>query len=207
MTGATYRAKNGSLSPAEIAAGLDDRFRLLRSRDPTRPPRHQTLHALVDWSYERLPDAERALLRRLAVFPAGCTLDGAAAVSGSPASTRPGLSAVWESLAQLAAKSLLVVETDADPGPAERSPSRFTMQGNDLDLGDLTLDGSLALPITPSGMSGTGGVMRRGTIHPELLHQYETLTNTYRQLDYQVGSGAVYAETVAQLKRMLALAE
>ena len=102
---------------------------------------------------------------------------------------------------------LLVVEADADPGPAERSPSRFTMQGNNLNLGAPALDGSLALPITPSGMSGEGGVMRRGTIHPELLHQYETLTNTYRQLDYQVGSGAVYAETVAQLKRMLALAD
>jgi hypothetical protein len=51
------------------------------------------------------------------------------------------------------------------------------------------------------------GVMRRQTVHPELLGQYETLTNTYRQLDYQAGSTTVYAEAVAQLERMLAMAD
>lgn len=51
------------------------------------------------------------------------------------------------------------------------------------------------------------GVMRRQAVHPELLNHYETLTKTYRQLDYQSGSTAVYDETVAQLNRMLAMAD
>ena len=47
--------------------------------------------------------------------------------------------------------------------------------------------------------------MPRPTWHSQLLDQYETLTNSYRRLDYQAGSGAVYAEAVLQLNRMLLL--
>ena len=64
----------------QVAAGLRDRFALLTGGRRTALPRHRTLRATLDWSYELLPEAERRLLRRLAVFPGGFTLDAAAAV-------------------------------------------------------------------------------------------------------------------------------
>lgn len=61
------------LAVEEIAARLDDRFRLL-SGNPRALPRQQTLKALIDWSYDLLKEKERVLLRRLSVFSGGWTL-------------------------------------------------------------------------------------------------------------------------------------
>ncbi|MFT4300109.1 MAG: BTAD domain-containing putative transcriptional regulator [Aeromicrobium sp.] len=66
----------------QIAARLGDRFRLLTGGSRTALPRHRTLRAVVDWSWDLLDDAERRLAERVAVFPAGITADGAAAVTG-----------------------------------------------------------------------------------------------------------------------------
>jgi predicted ATPase/class 3 adenylate cyclase len=69
------------LFPAEqIATRLDDRFRLLTGGSRTALPRQQTLRALIDWSYSLLSEPERVLLRRLAVFAGGWTLEAAEAV-------------------------------------------------------------------------------------------------------------------------------
>jgi len=65
---------------AQIAARLDDRFHLLTGGARSALPRQQTLQALIDWSYELLPVEERALLRQLAVFAGGWTLEAAEAV-------------------------------------------------------------------------------------------------------------------------------
>ena len=65
------------LSVEQIASGLDDRFRLLTGGPRTALPRQQTLRASVDWSHELLSDDERVLLRRLAVFAGGFTLEAA----------------------------------------------------------------------------------------------------------------------------------
>ena len=65
---------------AEIAARLDDRFRLLTGGSRTALPRQQTLRAVVDWSYELLFDDERRVFERLSVFPGGCDLATAEAV-------------------------------------------------------------------------------------------------------------------------------
>jgi len=73
-------ARAAALGPREVAAHLDDRFALLTGGRRTALPRHQTLRATLDWSYELLPETERRLLRHLAVFPAGFTLEAAAAV-------------------------------------------------------------------------------------------------------------------------------
>ena len=62
-------ARLRALSPDQIAARLDDRFRLLAGGSRAALPRHQTLRAVVDWSWDLLSDAERMLARRLAVFP------------------------------------------------------------------------------------------------------------------------------------------
>ncbi|MEZ4651614.1 MAG: tetratricopeptide repeat protein [Candidatus Eisenbacteria bacterium] len=67
-------ARTRALTLAEIHTRLDDRFRLLSSRD-AREPRHQTLTALIDWSHELLDDAETVLFRRFAVFLGGATLE------------------------------------------------------------------------------------------------------------------------------------
>jgi non-specific serine/threonine protein kinase len=68
------------LGVEQIAARLDDRFRLLTGGGRTALRRHQTLQALIDWSYDLLSEAEQALLRRLAVFAGGWTLEAAEAV-------------------------------------------------------------------------------------------------------------------------------
>ena len=70
------------LAPEQIAARLDDRFRLLTGGSRTALPRQQTLRATIDWSYDLLSEAERTLLRRLAVFAGGWTLEAAEAVAG-----------------------------------------------------------------------------------------------------------------------------
>jgi DNA-binding winged helix-turn-helix (wHTH) protein len=66
----------------ELAAHLDDRFRVLTSGRRTALPRHQTLGAMLDWSYNLLPTTEAAVLRRLSVFAADFALDAAVAVAG-----------------------------------------------------------------------------------------------------------------------------
>jgi predicted ATPase len=63
-----------TLSPDQLAERLDDRFALLTRGSRTALPRHQTLRAVVDWSWDLLEPAEQVLARRLAVFPAGATL-------------------------------------------------------------------------------------------------------------------------------------
>jgi predicted ATPase/transcriptional regulator with XRE-family HTH domain len=73
-------ARVKALTVQEIAARLGDRFRLLTGGSRTVLPRHQTLRALIDWSYRLLTEPERVVLRRLAVFAGGWTLEAAEAV-------------------------------------------------------------------------------------------------------------------------------
>ncbi|MGX9431672.1 MULTISPECIES: ATP-binding protein [Bradyrhizobium] len=85
----------------QLSILLDDRIRLLKYDRRTALPRHQTLAAALDWSYEFLPEHERALLRRLSVFSSFLTLDSASAVAANANSD------VVEDLASLVAKSLV----------------------------------------------------------------------------------------------------
>lgn len=96
------------MSAEQIAARLDDRFRLLRGGSRTAPPRHQTLRAAIDWSYDLLSEKEKVLLRRLSVFAGGWTLEAAEAVCAGG-----GVEAIdtVDLLTQLADKSLVSVET------------------------------------------------------------------------------------------------
>src|SRR6266702_2531639 len=104
-----------TLTPAQLAERLDDRFALLTGGIRTALPRHQTLRAVVDWSWDLLSERERVLARRLAVFPGGVTLTAAEQVCaghpGQEASQLPA-SAVLTALAGLVGKSLL---TRSDP--------------------------------------------------------------------------------------------
>jgi len=104
-------ARVKTLRVEQIAARLDDRFRLLTGGSRTALPRQQTLRALIDWSYNLLTEPERTLLRRLSVFAGGWTLEAAQAVGGDEAEA-------LELLAQLVNKSLVVAERQ--PGAEAR---------------------------------------------------------------------------------------
>ncbi|MEU9142584.1 BTAD domain-containing putative transcriptional regulator [Streptomyces sp. NPDC048349] len=102
-------ARLRTMSAGQLAARLDDRFRLLTGGARTAPRQHQTLRAVVDWSWDLLTDAERALLRRLAAFPGGATVEAAEAVcAGGPVEAY----GVLDLLTSLADKSLLVTADD-----------------------------------------------------------------------------------------------
>jgi predicted ATPase len=101
-------ARGAVLGMEELASGLDDRFRLLTAGYRTAPSRHQTLRATLDWSYELLPESERTLLRRLAIFAGGFGLEAAGMVAAG-AEIAP--SAVVNGLASLVTKSLVTPQT------------------------------------------------------------------------------------------------
>jgi non-specific serine/threonine protein kinase len=96
------------LAVEQIAARLDDRFRLLTGGSRTVLPRHQTLRAAIDWSYHLLSEAERVLLRRLAVFAGGWTLEAAESVCANGSVEASG---ILDGLTSLVDKSLVLVET------------------------------------------------------------------------------------------------
>jgi predicted ATPase/DNA-binding winged helix-turn-helix (wHTH) protein len=100
-------ARAAVLSVQGVAAGLRDRFALLTAGSRTALPRHRTLRATLDWSHELLPETERRLLRRLAVFPAGFTIDAATAVMTD---TGFDASAVLDGIANLVAKSWVALD-------------------------------------------------------------------------------------------------
>ena len=73
------------MSVAEIARHLDDRFALLRGGARDAPPRHRTLHAVIDWSWQLLDSAGQAAMRALSVFPGGFTAAAARQLLGGDA--------------------------------------------------------------------------------------------------------------------------
>ncbi|MBP2324870.1 putative ATPase/DNA-binding SARP family transcriptional activator [Kibdelosporangium banguiense] len=96
----------------QLADRLDDRFRLLTGGSRTALPRHRTLRAMVDWSWELLTDAERMVLRRLSVFAGGASLEAAERVcADDPA----GAGDVLELLTALTEKSLVVTKDEGAP--------------------------------------------------------------------------------------------
>jgi predicted ATPase/DNA-binding SARP family transcriptional activator len=120
-------------STEQIAARLDDRFHLLAGGSRVALPRHRTLRALIDWSYDLLSEPERGLLRRLSVFAGGWTLEAAEAVCADDDRRPPtvddrrpirrgrrpaagGHVAVLDLLTRLGEKSLVAVEQEGD-GP------------------------------------------------------------------------------------------
>ena len=103
-------ARAAMLGPELVLSRLDERFGLLIGGRRTALPRHQTLRATLDWSYELLPEPERCLLRRLAVFAAGFTFEAANAVMSG---NGHGASALLDQIANLVAKSLVSVDGSA----------------------------------------------------------------------------------------------
>ena len=110
-------ARTRVFPPDQIAARLDERFKLLTGGSRSALERHQTLFALIEWSHNLLSGPERALLRRLSVFAGGWSMEAMQAVCGD------GLGAEsLETLTHLADKSLVVVE---EPGVAAEGRYRL----------------------------------------------------------------------------------
>jgi predicted ATPase/DNA-binding winged helix-turn-helix (wHTH) protein len=95
-----------------IAERLDDRFRLLKGGRRTALPRHQTLAATLDWSYDVLPESEKLILRRLAVFAGGFTFDSAAALSTG---TDTYSADILDGMANLISRSLVAADVNRVP--------------------------------------------------------------------------------------------
>ena len=100
-------ARLRTMSLDQLASRLDDRFRLLTGGSRTALPHHRTLRSVVDWSWELLSDAERAVLRRLAVFSGGASLDAAEQVCAGAGVDQAD---VLDLLTALTEKSLLRAE-------------------------------------------------------------------------------------------------
>ena len=104
------------LSPEQVLARLDDRFRLLSAGSRVVLPRHQTLRAVVDWSYELCSAPEQTLWARVSVFAGGFDMDAAEAVCAGDGIDRDE---VLDVLAGLVDKSILIRE-DQDHAPWAR---------------------------------------------------------------------------------------
>ncbi len=99
-------ARVRTLTLDQVADRLDDRFALLSVGSRAALPQHQTLRAIVDWSWELLGDAERTVLRRLSVFSGGATPEAAEQVCSLDG--KPG--AIIDVIASLVDKSLVTAE-------------------------------------------------------------------------------------------------
>jgi predicted ATPase/DNA-binding winged helix-turn-helix (wHTH) protein len=110
-------ARSAMLGIEQVAARLDDRFHILTGGRRTALPRQQTLRATLDWSYELLPEPERVILRRLAIFAGAFGLGAAGSVAAGPDRAE---AQVIDGLFSLVAKSLVAAE-------AEDVPRRFRL--------------------------------------------------------------------------------
>ncbi|HET6833942.1 MAG TPA: LuxR C-terminal-related transcriptional regulator [Acidimicrobiales bacterium] len=99
-----------TLTPAQIAAGLDDRFALLVRGARGAARRQQTLAASMDWSHDLLGEADRVVFRRLGAFAGGFTLHAARAVCANGHGGPVAEADVLTALGRLVDKSLVVVE-------------------------------------------------------------------------------------------------
>jgi predicted ATPase/class 3 adenylate cyclase len=98
------------LTVEQIAARLDDRFRLLTGGGRTVLPRHRTLRGTMDWSYNLLSEPERLLLQRLAVLAGDWTVEAAEAACSGDGVEAPD---ILDRLTRLVDKSLVVAESHA----------------------------------------------------------------------------------------------
>jgi predicted ATPase len=130
-------ARVTSMAPVEIAAHLDERFRLLAGRRRGTVERHQTLRATLDWSYALLGETDRLVFDRLGVFASGFDTQAAVAVAGEGLENWD----VLDGLASLTAKSMLTADTTPDGttryGMLETmrhyARERLAVQGGDPD--------------------------------------------------------------------------
>ena len=152
-------ARVRSLPPHQIAARLDNRFRLLTGGSRTSLPRHRTLRAAMDWSFDMLGEPEQALLPRLSAFAGSFSLEAAEAVATGGAVDRDE---VIDLLARLVDKSLLMPGGRVDRGQVShaRNHSRLcagTPGRGRRSVRDLRAPSRL---VRGAGRAGTAGILR-----------------------------------------------
>ncbi len=129
-------ARLRTMSLDQLANRLDDRFRLLTGGSRTALPRHRTLRAVIDWSWELLSGAEQRVLRRLSVFSGGASLDAVAKVCAG-AGDAPAEAEVFELLSALTEKSLVIAGSDRAPRYRMLGTIREYAQARLADAGEV----------------------------------------------------------------------
>jgi len=178
----------------QVAARLDDRFGLLTHGSRTAPTRHQTLRAVVEWSFERLPEPERRLFDRLCVFVGGFTLEAAESLGVVPGDPQP----VADLLARLVDTSLVVPD---GRGPVSRYRMLETLRAYGWERleaagrAEETRDRHAALIL--STVESARGPLH-GAQQPAWLDRLDAdLGNIRAALDWSLGRGD--AETAVRL--------
>ncbi|ADD45246.1 BTAD domain-containing putative transcriptional regulator [Stackebrandtia nassauensis] len=162
-------ARTRIMTPSQLAHRLDDRFQLLTGGVRTADARHQTLRAVVEWSWDLLDEPERRLARRFSVFAGGATLAAVEAVCGGP--DLPA-DRILDVVAALADKSLLEA-TDTD-GPEPRFRMLDTIRAFATDqlaeAGERSGPGHAAAPDGPASPHPTEATATR-TKHAHYFRQ------------------------------------
>ncbi|WP_285027374.1 BTAD domain-containing putative transcriptional regulator [Plantibacter sp. ME-Dv--P-122b] len=160
-------ARTRSMSVDEVERRLGNRFALLTAGDRSAPERHQTLLAVIDWSWNLLGERERIVLRRTSRFPDGFGIDAATAVADE-------IDDVPEALDALVGQSLLTVRDDPATGTL-----RFRMLETVREFGMLALDeageGGRVLESTRAWAIGLAGAQLPSMHGPEQLSAFATL--------------------------------
>ncbi|GAB3738349.1 BTAD domain-containing putative transcriptional regulator [Amycolatopsis oliviviridis] len=180
-------ARLRTMSIDQLANRLDDRFRLLTGGSRTALPRHRTLRAMVDWSWELLSDAERTVLCRLSVFSGGASLEAAEHVCVSEAVEQYE---VLELLTALTEKSLLVAAGDEAP--------RYRMLGTIKEYAELRL-----------AEAGESALARDAHLayFIELAEAAEPMLREAEQLDWLAKLNADHDNITSAMRRALAAGE
>lgn len=182
-----------------IAARLHDRFHLLTGGSRTALPRQQTLRALIDWSHDLLPPAERVLFRRLAVFAGSWALDAAEKVCAGGEIEE---AQVLDLLVSLVDKSLVVA--DLDDGRyrmletiREYASERLQASGEGAGLRDRHLDHYVARAVAAApNLYGPD----QGKWYAQLDADRENLRAAHAWCNHAEGGGAKGLQLVNAIK-------
>jgi len=147
-------ARVEALTAEQLAARLDQRFRLLAGPSRTALPRQRTLWATLDWSYQLLSEAERQLFERFAVFSGGWTLEAAEAVG---ADGGLAVDEVVELLANLVRKSLVVAEEQADGTQRYRLLETVREYARERLVARGAADQHISAQVTSTSIDSSGG--------------------------------------------------
>lgn len=176
-------ARSASLGLSRVAGGLENRFALLTTGRRTALPRHRTLRAVFDWSYALLPDAERLLLHRLALFPGGFTIEAACAVMRD----RPPTD-VADCISSLVEKSIVTFDRTT---PDERWRLLETVRAYAMDK-----------------LAGSGEWHSVARCHAEYFRDFFATFNPDSRADQEIGGEELprYAREVDNLRAALSWA-
>ena len=179
-------ARMAALPVEQIVRLLDQRFRLLASGSRSDLPRHQTLCALLDWSYELLDEEERQVFARLSVFAGGWTLGAAEAVGAGEVIAKGD---VVYLLIALVEKSLVVADDDGDryrmlETVREYARDKLVMSGNSNAVRERHRNFFLALAVNADpNLAGP----EQGTWLQRLEDEYDNLRSA---LEYCLGAAS-----------------